>query len=381
MGGIKDRVAVWYIQNVIIPKIEIIDKPGFIVTTFTEQGRTTYLREFLLPEGLLERIEDKFTEKFGRKGEELLYSSGKKFGYSYVSLSNFPRKDEMGEAEFKRFAYNFVMYIAAVFAKWAKYQINLKEETFSIRFRDYIVCRHNGKGFILTEGGVAGIWAYEMKRKDIEATQVQCQGRGDKLCMVDCAPADALSEKYGEIKMERSLPEIRYSDEYRLMNSIRMPIYAKNSMKTLIDSGYFLYKKGSIMHERERFFPCESHLVYILEEEAKKLKGGREVLFNACFEWGKEFATINAERISKNFISDIFSSLGFGDISVAEKSGRVEVTSFHYPWTVFSEKSGYDVFRGVLSGIFSYITGKYTELELVDVEVGDSLIIRLEGQK
>jgi len=379
MGGIKDRVAVWYIQNVIIPKIEIIDRPGFIVTTFTEQGRTTYLREFLLPEGLLEKIEDKFAEKFGKRGEEVLYSSGKKFGYSYVSLSNFPRKDEMEEEDFKKFAYNFIMYIAAVFARWARHQINLKEEAFSIKLRDYIVCRHNGKGFILTEGGIAGIWAYEMKRKDIEAVQVQCQGRGDKLCMVYCAPADTLSEKYGEIKTERDLPEIRYSDEYRLMNSIRTPIYARNSMKELIDSGYFVYRKGSIMHKGERFFPCESHLIYILEEEIGKLRGGRKTLFDACFEWGKEFATTNAERLSSNFVSDIFSSLGFGDISVKEKDEGIEVTSFHYPWTVFSEKAGYDIFRGILSGVLSHITDKYMELRLVDVEMGDSLVIRLEG--
>jgi len=37
---VKDRVVTWWIKNIITPQREIIDKPGFIVTTFTEKKRT-----------------------------------------------------------------------------------------------------------------------------------------------------------------------------------------------------------------------------------------------------------------------------------------------------------------------------------------------------
>jgi len=33
---VKDKIVTWWIQNVIIPRREIIDQPGFVVTTFTE---------------------------------------------------------------------------------------------------------------------------------------------------------------------------------------------------------------------------------------------------------------------------------------------------------------------------------------------------------
>ena len=87
---VKDKVVTWWIQNVIIPRQEIIDKPGFIVTTFTEKKFITYLRDFFLPEKLIEIIESKIVQTYGDLGRQVLYSIGKKFGYIYCSLSNFP---------------------------------------------------------------------------------------------------------------------------------------------------------------------------------------------------------------------------------------------------------------------------------------------------
>jgi len=49
MPAVKDRVVTWWIQNIIIPRQEIIDQPGFVVTTFTEKKFKAYLREFFIP--------------------------------------------------------------------------------------------------------------------------------------------------------------------------------------------------------------------------------------------------------------------------------------------------------------------------------------------
>ena len=61
---VKDKVVTWWIQNVILPKREIIDKPGFIITTFTEQKQTTYLRDIFLSEQLFELIEKRIVEQY-----------------------------------------------------------------------------------------------------------------------------------------------------------------------------------------------------------------------------------------------------------------------------------------------------------------------------
>jgi hypothetical protein len=78
---VKDRIVTWFIQHVLLPKIEIIDNPGFVINTLSDTTKTTYLREFFLPERLFEIIESRIVDKYGELGKKILYSTGKKFGY------------------------------------------------------------------------------------------------------------------------------------------------------------------------------------------------------------------------------------------------------------------------------------------------------------
>lgn len=375
---VKDRVVTWFIQNIVIPRREIIDKPGFVVTTFTEKNQTTYLRELFIPERLFELIENRIVQEYGEQGKQVLYSAGKKFGYLYASMSNFPTIKDCTEKELSDFAYLFVRYMEVTSARQAKHEIDFKDKMFTISFKDYIVCRNNGLGHIMTEGGSAGVWAYEMQDKSLEAVQLECEGRGNQRCFVICAPEQKIQEKTNNFFREQQMSERTFDDVYKTMNEIRQTTYSQNSMKTLLDTGFFEYDEGSFFYKNIRFFGCESHILYLLEREIAKLENGEQVLFDACFEYGKTLRETYGETDYQKFISDFFPALGFGDIAVLD-ADKLSIATIYYPWTVFSETSKYIIFRGIMSGFVSSSLEKKIEFKNFNIDMGNYLTLTMSA--
>ena len=374
---VKDRVVTWFIQNVVIPKREIIDNPGFIVTTFTEYKQETYLREIFLGEFLFELIEDKIIERYGDQGKQVLYSAGKKFGYLYASLSNFPTINNHSIKELNDFLYSFVRYLEVTFSRQATHEINFEEKSFTIALKDYIVCRHNGHGYIMTEGGTAGIWAFMMQDNEIESSHLECQGRGDSNCLILCAPKDKILEKTKDCYHESNLFELKFGEKYKVLNEIRKTTYARYSMRDLIDTGLIDFKDGSFSYKNMRLFGTESHILYILEREIAKLDGGEEVLFEACFSFGKFLCEIYDGNDYNKFIPDFFSALGFGDIFVNNING-IQINFSFYPWTTFSDDSTYVILRGVLSGFISNAIGENIYFSKSSIDVGSYLTLTVK---
>jgi hypothetical protein len=181
---VKDRIVTWFIQHVLLPKIEIIDNQGYIVNTFSYKNQTTYLREIFLPELLFELIENKIVQQYGDQGKQALYSAGKKFGYVYSSMSGFPTIKNVPEKELLDFAYFFVRFVECTFAQQANHEIDFESKSFHVFLKNFVICRHNGLGYFMADGGIAGIWAYVVQDMSIEGKQLECQGRGYKECHV-----------------------------------------------------------------------------------------------------------------------------------------------------------------------------------------------------
>lgn len=358
---VKDRIVTWFIKNIYIPKREIIDKPGFIINTVTKEDQTTYLREFFLPERLIELIENNIVKNYGDTGRKTLYSIGKKFGYAYSSMSIFPNRVNNNEKELKDFIYLFVRYCESTYAKRADYQLDLDKKIFTIDFNDYIICRHNGLGYIMTDGGTAGIWSYIMQDEDIEAIQLECEGRKNQKCFVFCAPSHKIKEKKVSFYRECKLPDIKFDETYKSLNEIQQTTYAINSLQDLIDTGFIKYANGIMSFKEFRLFSADSHLLYIIEEEISKLNNGEKILFEACFEFGKELQKICGEKDYKKFIMDFFPAIGFGEILI-KKTQKIEVICGFYPWTSLSENCSYIIFRGILSGFISNSINENVEL-------------------
>ena len=357
----KDEIISWYIQNIYLPKIELIDNPGFIV----EREKGTYLRNIYLPESIFIDIENNISARYPKEGEQILYSAGKKFGYIYASIGMFPTIKTSDKKKISDFSYFLARYVGCTYASHVSEKINIEEEKFELEMDNYVICRKNGKGYILGSGGIAGMWAYAMDDTSIEGVQTKCQGRGDIKCKIICAPKKFLEEMNISFFTESNLPSMKFSTKYREMNTIRKTIYAKNSFKSLLDSGFFNYAEGMMVFKGERYFLCESNLSYLLEEELKRVKDGLDLLFNASFDYGKRITEKLKDASYVKFIMDYLSALGWGGISVSEKDGRFRVTSLYFPWTEYSTNSDFVLFRGLVSGMLSGFLGRYIRLDNV----------------
>ncbi len=373
---VKDRIVSWYIRNVILPKKEIIDQPGFIITTLSGGRQPIYLRDLFLSEPLFELIENIIVKNYGDEGRQVLYSAGKKFGYVYSSMSNFPTIETCTKKEFSEFAYFLVRFVEGTYAQHAQHKIDMDNKTFTLSLKDYIVCRHNGLGHIMTEGGIAGIWAYSMEDKSIEGKQIECQGRGSDNCIVECGPLELIQEKSNDFFRETDLPDLKFNTTYKTMNEIRPTEYSSNSLQRLLNAGFFTYKRGILSYKDQRFFACDSHVLYFLEEQISKLKDGEEILFNTCFEYGKKLREIYGGKEYKKFIPDFFSALGFGDILVIDSDGY-KIGAIYFPWTYLSEKSKYIIFRGLMSGIISSAIDKKVEFKNFDISIRNYLTLTI----
>jgi hypothetical protein len=373
---VKDRIVTWFIQHVLVPKIEIIDNPGFVINTLSDRTKTTFLRELFLPERLFEIIETNIVNKHGELGEKILYSCGKKFGYSYASLSQFPTIVNHSKNEIANFIYFFIKYLETLYASYANYKADINNKILTITFKDYIICRNNGLGHIMTEGGSVGVWAYIMQDKSLEAIQLLCQGRGDKDCFILCAPKEKIEKENKKFFVEDELAEIKNDDIYRLLNKIGVTTYAKNSLKDLIDVNFFDYSEGIVSYKKNRFFSCDAHILYIIENEIINLSDGETLLFQSCFEYGKILQENYGHNDYKKFIMDFFPALGFGDIFVANEK---KVIVQFYPWTDFSNKSKYIIFRGMLSGFITASLNKTVEFNKYDINIDDHLTLIIQS--
>jgi len=364
---VKDKVVTWWIQNIVLPKREIIDQPGFVVTTFTEGTKRVYLRDLFLPEKLFELIENIVVETYGFQGRQALYSAGKKFGYIFASLSNFPTIKDTSLDEISKFAYLLVRYIEGTYAQEAQHEVDWGKKFFSISFDNYIICRDNGIGHIMTEGGIIGIWSFGMQDTHVEGAQLQCQGRGDSKCVVLCGPEDELEKTITVNFTEYDMPNLKLDATYRNMNEIRPTKYSKNSLKNLLTAGFFSYKKGILSYKEQRFFHCDSHILFILEQELTSLEDGENILFNACYEFGKLLRQSYGKNDFVKFIPDFFSALGFGDIFVVD-SHPVKISFFYFPWTTYCKDLKFLIIRGIMSGIVSDSLGKEIIFHSYDIK-------------
>ena len=107
----------------------------------------------------------------------------------------------------------------------------------------------------------------------------------------------------------------------KTLNEIRKTTYSINSLKDLIDAKFFKYHEGVLSYKKIRFFACDAHLLYILEEEISKLENGEQILFDNCFNYGKFVREIYGGKNYQKIITDYYPALEFGDIIVWQAEG------------------------------------------------------------
>lgn len=344
---IKDKFTSWFLKNIVKPRRQEIDKPGFITIKISDEN--TRRRDIFIPEDLLADIEDKIEEEFGDKGKSELYKSGKQFGWRYAQIGDFPTKNEVNDEKITRFVDFFVKFIEILYASRIEYELDIEEETFGMEMEEYTVCRHNGKGYLLTTGAVAGVVSYVFSNEDIEAVQPRCQGRGDTMCDVTCADISQLPEDSMTAPVR---DDLGLESKYKTVNEVRKTEYAENSLQDLLNRSFFEYEQGILSYEGERYARVEASIIYFIDMLASEVEADTEIIFDAAFEHGKK---IGAETEDIGFISDFLPALGWGDVRPIDE-GTINI--YAYPWTRFAEESDFTLFRGLVSGIMSGITGE-----------------------
>ncbi|RLJ06703.1 MAG: hypothetical protein DRP12_03670, partial [Candidatus Aenigmatarchaeota archaeon] len=321
--------------------------PGYITEEITQKGKKLKIRNLNLPENLFSELE-KIAER--KNFSKYLYVTGKNFSYHYGSCLDLPK---INAKNFKSFVPFFVKYIEAVYASKIDYKINFDKKYLELFSRDYIICRKNGLGYLFSTGGIAGIWAYACQDPTIEAVQPKCQGRGDPECEVIAAPYKELVKMGYKPMRCRKLETLELDRTYQELNQIRPAKWAKNSLKSLIDSGFFKYSHGQVTYKGERFFLCEASFMYILERELKKVRGGLDILWDCSFDFGKRLAELAGRQDPNKFTADFFPALGFGDILALKKGKRYEIYIRCFPWTKWAKEIDFRMVRGWLSGLYS----------------------------
>lgn len=372
---IKDKIFEWFLKNMLIPKVNIMDNPGFMITKYSDKGKDVYLREVFLPEDLLIEIEKRIYKKYKLKGRKVLYSSGKKFGYIYASMSNFTRIDETSEKDFLSFLDFTIKYVAAIWAKKIDYEVDIEKRKLIYHLYNYIVCSKNGLGYTLTEGGIAGIWAFMTKDKSVESFQTECQGRGNDKCTLIIAPYEYLKNNNIKAEIEINVTEPKKDMNYLILNKIREPKHSFTSIKDLLDSKIFNYTEGTIEFKGKRFFDFECNLVYIIERELANVDKNNKILFDASFDFGKELANLCEEKDYKRFISNMLSALGWGDIIILnDKKGYVAISEM-YPWgDEMTTKSNFVIFKGIISGMLSGFENKEIRLKKHEIKIENDML-------
>lgn len=366
----KEKVLPWFLEKILIPGNEIVNKPGYIVTKVTDAKTTIYLREICFFEDVLIDLEKEICKKYGKKGRLALYKAGKEFGYVYSELSLFERYSSGNQKDFEQFFKLFMGYIRTLWFRDYKYEIDCEKKVFTAEFQKHLVCSKNGLGHVLTEGCYAGFWGYLMGDPGIEGKQTKCQGRGDKNCEVIFGPnklvrAENVPIEAGQLTITR---------EYNAINAIRATKHTRSSFIGMLKNKLFKYDNGVAQYNENRIFFIGSNFIYHLERELEKIDPKNSVLFDVCFNIGKECAKPNDEM----FILEFFSFCGWGEPTIIkDEKGKRVVLNEIYPWFKTKFEHKFVIYRGLLSGMMSRCFSKDIKFQMYSSLIRDSFIVRV----
>ncbi len=359
MAQVKDKLASWYVQKFVISKSQVFDFPGFVQFKIT--GTTnSYSRQIILPENFFVETENELC-LFGETGKKLLYSLGKKFGYRFATVGNLKSFDNLNSIEFKEYVYLVTRFVEGTYSSGITYELDIVNKKILFRLNDFVICSKSGKGYFLSAGGIAGIWAKLLGNINVEAVHSECQGRGAKNCVVEAAPKEVLTKFGSELIVETDLIDLGLSKEYFEINSPKKIINSSKSFQFFLDSKLFSYEKGMMKHNGQRYFIIESSILHLMEIIFSKNLQSNDAFAKVSFKTGSDFFS-NRDNLS--FLVDVFSAFGFGDMYVVKKGESFLVNVDYVPWTHFCKDLKHIFFANFISGALSKIKGTPINLKL-----------------
>jgi predicted hydrocarbon binding protein len=351
---IKEKLISWLIKKFIISNYKNYKFPGFIVVNFNT-SKNVFFREVLVPEDLISDIELKVINN-NLNNKKVLYNNiGATLGYNFADLFGVPNLKNSSKEDvdkYARFTFKFN------FSTWCKNaeikKFDIDNHSAVLEFDNHIICRKNGLGTVLTEGAEAGFGKYLFSDKSIEVVQSKCQGRGDKTCLTNWE-----SDKNSK---SQNINIIHNYNLEKKFNSIKPLKYSAKSTYDMIKNKIFKLKEGNISLNNQTLFDCSVLLYYLLEIELPKIRGGGKLLYDIGFEYGSKIALNQPLK----FIPDFLSATGWGDILITQKSNKIQVNLFYFPWSSLIDKAkDFYLFKGMLSGMLSSTLKRKIKLKKV----------------
>jgi predicted hydrocarbon binding protein len=359
-----------------MPNAEDIRNPGYVISKFSDKNKEISVREFFFPEMFYSELEARIKKELGKNGEAKLYSIGKRFGYRYAMISRYGKISTLKEKGLLDFMYMFTRYIEVVYAKKLEHKIDFDKKMLELTADSYAGCEQNGLGYILLIGAWTGVWSFIMDNKKIDGIQITCQGRGDQMCKLVCAPQQELKRLKKDIFTEADMEGLEENyPRYEVFNKVYPSANKNLSLKNLIETGIFKYEKGKLFFGNERMVGIEFSTYYLLDNGFSKDKKTREILFSTAFEAGKKIANGKDSVFVQRFLS----SIGFGDVQILSEKGNFRVRFYHFPWASLAKECDFVIISGFTSGLLSAATKKKIELKKVTkTESGDGFHIKLD---
>jgi hypothetical protein len=368
--AIKDKALGWYIQHYLIPRSQVIDKPGFVI--FRMSYKTSiYSRQVVMPESLFVSIERNIVNSYGNEGIKSLYSAGKKFGCRFALMTNVLEMKNTATKDFLDYVFVLSKFVEGTYASNISTVVNLEKKMIDFKFNNFVICRISGLGYIISVGGIAGIWSAMIGDSSVEGIQLKCQGKGDNECRVIAAPIKNLKNNNYRLFKETNLKNLEIEEGYKKLNDIRVATHSSSSLKKMIDSGIFTFEQGILKYKEERYFIVEASFPYIIEMEIAKLKNGEKMLFDMSFEYGKKLAKKEVKQDPCKFITDFMTALGWGDILVTHTNAKYVVYMKYFPWTRWFKKTKFVLLRGMLSGMITGFIGRKYILKDFEIKINN----------
>jgi hypothetical protein len=369
--AIQDKIVKLYVKNYIIPHALIFDKPGFV--DFRISGKTPiFARQILFPENFFVTFEKQFIEKFGVRGERILYSIGKKFGYSFAQQGHFENIKGNPGKKVNKWINIASHFVEGTYASMIRPHIDNTNQLVEYTLKNFVICRKLGYDLFFATGGTAGLISWMFQNNNIEACLYDSRGFDEThTCNVLAAPAEIVKSraKNGRFFTETNLSDLAQNpSEYEAFNKETTIKYTK-SFQTFLDAKVIEYHRGIISHKGQRFFLFEVGGMYLLEKGMKD-KEMQDLMFNSAFEVGKELfpGSDNKDLLG---IMELISALGWGELTIFSGNAEFRVAIRHFPWTKYYKDIDYVIARGLFSGLFSRLFSRNIILEKPSMSISE----------
>ncbi len=358
--GIKDTFVSLYVKKFVIPGALVLDKPGFV--NFNVSGKTPmFARQVIIPETFFVNLETMLIAKFGNKGKQILYSTGKKFGYRFALIGNFMKKGDASNSEIAEYIGIVSKFVEGTYASKISGKFDVANSKVEYDLNNFVIISKLDRGYFLPNGGTAGLISRLLNDKTIEVVDTGINGNHHLICMQEAK----LSELKYNYLTETDLDGLDLEEEYAARNQVKDYPKDATSFKQLLDSKYFSYADGIIRHGEERYFLLEVSAWYLIEKELAKYDGAMQILEAASRETGARLLSTN----TTNELARILTATGWGNPQILLKKGKVSLILTTVPWTKFYKEVNFAVLRGLLEGMLSKIHSREVMLNAPSVDL------------